>query len=127
MLLDAALLDDGPASEDEVASTTPEAVEPWCASHDAEPPSITSISPQIVPRNGGRVLIHVARCDAGYALIDGRRVAFDSVTHVGGRLQAFVDIPKARPAQRFEAIVVVRSDGARSDACLLYTSPSPRD
>ena len=60
------------------------------------------------------MLIHVARCDAGYALIDGRRVAFDSVTHVGGRLQAFVDIPKARPAQRFEAVVVVRSDGARS-------------
>ena len=62
------------------------------------------------------MLIHVARCDAGYALIDGRRVAFDQITHVGGRLQAFVDIPKARPAQRFEAIVVVRSDGARSDA-----------
>ena len=65
---------------------------------------------------GRRVLVHVARCDAGYALIDGRRVAFDQITHVGGRLQAFVDIPKARPAQRFEAIVVVRSDGARSDA-----------
>ena len=56
------------------------------------------------------MLIHVARCDDGYALIDGRRVAFDQITHVGGRLQAFVDIPKARPAQRFEAIVVVRSD-----------------
>ena len=43
VLLDAALLDDGPAAEDEVASTTPEAVEPWCPSHDAEAPSITSI------------------------------------------------------------------------------------
>ncbi len=62
------------------------------------------------------MLIHVARCDAGYALIDGRRVAFDQITHVGGRLQAFVDVPPARPAQRFEAIVVVRSDGTRSDA-----------
>ena len=62
------------------------------------------------------MLVQVARCDAGYALIDGRRVAFDSVTHVGGRLQAFVDVPPARPAQRFEAVVVVRSDGARSDA-----------
>ena len=62
------------------------------------------------------MLVHVARCDAGYALIDGRRVAFDQITHVGGRLQAFVQVPPARPAQRFEAIVVVRSDGARSDA-----------
>ena len=62
------------------------------------------------------MLLHVARCDAGYALIDGRRVAFDSVTHAGGRLQAFVEVPPARPAQRFEAVVVVRSDGARSDA-----------
>ena len=62
------------------------------------------------------MLIHVERLDDGYALIDGRRVAFDQITHVGGRLQAFVQVPPARPAQRFEAIVVVRSDGARSDA-----------
>ena len=100
VLLDAALLDDGPASEDEVASTTPEAVEPWCPSHDAEPPSITSISPHIVPRKGGRVLVHVARCDAGYALIDGRRVAFDQITHVGGRLQAFVIFRRGPPSAR---------------------------
>jgi hypothetical protein len=74
----------------------------------------------------------VARCDAGYALIDGRRVAFDQITHVGGRLQAFVDIQKARPAQRFEAIVVVRSDGARSDAVafgalVAYEADEPDD
>ena len=71
------------------------------------------------------MLLHVERLDDGYALIDGRRVAFDSVTHVGGRLQAFVQVPPARPAQRFEAIVVVRSDGARShpiafDALVAY-------
>ena len=78
------------------------------------------------------MLVQVARCDAGYALIDGRRVAFDSVTHVNGKLQAFVDIPKARPAQRFEAVVVVRSDGARShpiafDALVGYEAEEPEE
>ena len=78
------------------------------------------------------MLLHVARCDDGYALIDGRRVAFDQITHVGGRFQAFVDIPKARPAQRFEAVVVVRSDGARShpiafDALVGYEEPDDEE
>ena len=118
VLLDAALLDDGPASEDEVASTTPEAIEPWCprtTSNLLHQHHLTSNRPKRRPRAHTR-----GRCTLGARrLTEG--VAFDQITHVGGRLPAFVDIPKARPAQRFEAIVVVRSDGARSDA-----SPSAR-
>ena len=115
VLLEAALLDDGNGATAEATEAAPPP-EPWCPATEPPPPEIQSVEPFLIARRGGRVRVRVARCDGGYALINGRRIQLDGVVHVDGLLQAFVDVPAARPAQRYEALVVVRGDGARSDS-----------
>ena len=115
VLLEAALLDDGNGATAEATEAAPPP-EPWCPATEPPPPEIQSVEPFLIVRRGGRVRVRVARCDGGYALINGRRLALDGVVHVDGLLQAFVDVPAARPAQRYAALVVVRGDGARADS-----------